>query len=665
ELVSRSSVAVISREDVESLETSNFRFFRMQKELLSNEFNQSGCIQNDPVLHKLFEDAIAVLRLAGADDNSAAGHKISEERCQESQRQQERSRQKKRRPDKKYEKQAERMPVITKSKRRKLERIKAPVVLLRKMRGVEVPSEEEQKSSVEQMLKYINQLPSQETFQPPPLPFVSLSVDENDVKYHDLTIPIDVMEHKPDSTGRIQDCTYLSSEKDVGLWKMLVASPTNCNVFVGGLSQGVTSEILRTAFEAFVLKGEEKNHLKAHVVMDTVRQQSKGYGFVTFPCRRSTELALICMQDFEIHGHAMQLGWGQENRKEKLSNVAGVSRVIVKDQKHLSDKVFVKSNGNVISDTVYSDAVAHSSKQSSKRCLSRWDQETPKKYQRTKELTELDTTQGGPSQERCMLDACQLASLSDGQLDHSKSAANDVARFTTHIKHVLQQIRLLQVARILTSGYNYPVACEQPLCLGENRPKACSQANYPVVTPYTSVLSLDAKQVCLGLVKSAKCSYYWSSMRMHVNAIDPLILRREGKKTRQEHCLVTLRGSILQLKTVCSNLRAFGVRGHIGVFGLHYEADNSRLYVVCAKHVTESQLVNEFSVFGAAQVKLNIDLSGLSKGCAFVQFPNGKCAEKAIKELHGKVVGGMPMKVMIAEPKVRKGSRTKKSSSHM
>ena len=42
----------------------------MQKELLSNEFNQSRCIQNDPVLHKLFEEAIAVLRLAGADDNS-------------------------------------------------------------------------------------------------------------------------------------------------------------------------------------------------------------------------------------------------------------------------------------------------------------------------------------------------------------------------------------------------------------------------------------------------------------------------------------------------------------------------------------------------------------------------------------------------------------------
>ena len=73
-------------------------------------------------------------------------------------------------------------------------------------------------------------------------------------------------------------------------------------------------------------------------------------------------------------------------------------------------------------------------------------------------------------------------------------------------KRVLQQIKLLQVARILTSGYNYLVACEQVLCLGKNRPKACSRANYPVVTPYTSVLSLDAKQVCLGLVKSAKCT---------------------------------------------------------------------------------------------------------------------------------------------------------------
>ena len=71
ELVSCSSVALILREDVGSPQTSNFRFVRMQKQLLSKETHQSGCIQNDLVLHKLFEDAIAVLRLAGGDDNSA------------------------------------------------------------------------------------------------------------------------------------------------------------------------------------------------------------------------------------------------------------------------------------------------------------------------------------------------------------------------------------------------------------------------------------------------------------------------------------------------------------------------------------------------------------------------------------------------------------------
>ena len=71
---------------------------------------------------------------------------------------------------------------------------------------------------------------------------------------------------------------------------------------------------------------------------------------------------------------------------------------------------------------------------------------------------------------------------------------------------------------------------------------------------------------------------------------------------------------------MCSNLRSCGVRGHLGVFGVHYEADNSRLYVVCAKHVTESQLQDEFTVFGSADVKLNFDANGLSKVIFNVSF---------------------------------------------
>lgn len=49
------------------------------------------------------------------------------------------------------------------------------------------------------------------------------------------------------------------------------------------------------------------------------------------------------------------------------------------------------------------------------------------------------------------------------------------------------------------------------------------------------------------------------------------------------------------------------------MFGVYYEADNSRLYVVCAKTVTEAQLLDEFKVFGTADVKLNKDVNGFSK----------------------------------------------------
>ena len=79
-----------------------------------------------------------------------------------------------------------------------------------------------------------------------------------------------------------------------------------------------------------------------------------------------------------------------------------------------------------------------------------------------------------------------------------------------------------------------------------------------------------------------------------------------------------------QIKSVCSKLRGCGVRGHLGVFGVHYEADNSRLYVVCAKHVTQTQLIDEFKVFGTTEVKLNCDVNGFSKVLVihFLSAPN-------------------------------------------
>ena len=64
----------------------------------------------------------------------------------------------------------------------------------------------------------------------------------------------------------IQECTYLSNEKDILVWKMLVKSPTNCNIFVGGLSPDFSSGMLRTAFETFCIKEEDRMRLEVNIV---------------------------------------------------------------------------------------------------------------------------------------------------------------------------------------------------------------------------------------------------------------------------------------------------------------------------------------------------------------------------------------------------------------
>ena len=84
-----------------------------------------------------------------------------------------------------------------------------------------------------------------------------------------LPVVFDLLKKEGDCIGNtqstsesIQDSTYLSNEKDISLWKMLVASPAKCNVFVGGLSPEVSSEILHAAFKTFIVEEEEKDKLK-------------------------------------------------------------------------------------------------------------------------------------------------------------------------------------------------------------------------------------------------------------------------------------------------------------------------------------------------------------------------------------------------------------------
>ncbi|XP_027050157.1 uncharacterized protein LOC113677537, partial [Pocillopora damicornis] len=336
---------------------------------ISVEDEEISDTQNDPVVHELFEDAIEVLRLLGADEKLSV-ECSSSERCHRNTQQG-----KKCQPHPSHRKYVKKPAEITRGKRRKLERIKAPVTILRKAKQLEVSSEE-QEVSVQKMLSYVNQMPHQENFQPPPLPFVSFGLDG--MNEHESLASSNSL--GPDSIT--QDHTYLSSEKDVALWKTLTASPNNCNIFVGGLHYGVVSEVLHTAFKAFCLKEEDEKKMKVELRFG---QKSSCYKNIF----DVTAFVANSMQEFEIYGHCMQLGWGQEKRDGVLSNTKdslGTKPGLKQCEKVSLHRTTTKTKGNIVSDRVFSEKEDLVPKTLLKRCTSRWDQETPRKIQKIEKL---------------------------------------------------------------------------------------------------------------------------------------------------------------------------------------------------------------------------------------------------------------------------------------
>ncbi|MDZ7750366.1 MAG: RNA-binding protein [Gammaproteobacteria bacterium] len=74
--------------------------------------------------------------------------------------------------------------------------------------------------------------------------------------------------------------------------------------------------------------------------------------------------------------------------------------------------------------------------------------------------------------------------------------------------------------------------------------------------------------------------------------------------------------------------------------------------------VTEEQLMQTFTEFGeVASVKLITDkFSGQSKGFAFVEMPNNREADVAIKTLNGSALAGRAVKVNQAQARSNKPS---------
>ncbi|EDV29885.1 uncharacterized protein TRIADDRAFT_52757 [Trichoplax adhaerens] len=380
---------------------------------------------------------------------------------------------------------------ITPQMKRSLESIKAPVILYRRndiQKSIRL-SDADQERSVKQMEQYIFSLPKQEPFLPPQIPMITLA---------------DPNIYEAGESYSVHDYQYLSSERDVALWHTIQSSPGNCNIFVRNLSVQVTKDILWEAFKPF----DSKN---AAITVNIIRNPStklpRGFGFVIFTNRRSAEEAMICMQDFELFGRNMQLGWGKSFLDQQPVTKAKTGDIDL-------DTVSIQESNT---DLIYNAA------DKPKRKRSRWD----------------------------------------------------------------------------------VVNCS-------NDPK--SKPNTQITLKSSSINSADL----IERLKKASNSLVWL--------------------TKQ------------QLKLVCKELRNTGVTGHIGVFGMYYEPDNRRLYVRYSVNVNMATLMLIFAKYGSAKVKANEKKQGRATGSAFVQYDNAESALKAMNELNGEEVGGLPLQLAIAEP---------------
>lgn len=82
-------------------------------------------------------------------------------------------------------------------------------------------------------------------------------------------------------------------------------------LFVGNLSWNVRDEELKEAFAPFGTVEE------AVIIIDRMKNRSKGFGFVTFSTEDEAQKAMTEMNGKEIDGRAVNVSLAREERKEE------------------------------------------------------------------------------------------------------------------------------------------------------------------------------------------------------------------------------------------------------------------------------------------------------------------------------------------------------------
>ncbi|KDR19108.1 hypothetical protein L798_06342, partial [Zootermopsis nevadensis] len=89
------------------------------------------------------------------------------------------------------------------------------------------------------------------------------------------------------------------------------SSPTNCTVYCGGLTNGLTEELMQKTFSPF------GNIQEIRVFKD------KGYAFVRFSTKESATHAIVAVHNTDINGQTVKCSWGKESGDPNNAQAAG------------------------------------------------------------------------------------------------------------------------------------------------------------------------------------------------------------------------------------------------------------------------------------------------------------------------------------------------------
>ncbi|XP_075223769.1 TIA1 cytotoxic granule associated RNA binding protein Rox8 [Lycorma delicatula] len=91
------------------------------------------------------------------------------------------------------------------------------------------------------------------------------------------------------------------------------SSPTNCTVYCGGFTNGLTDELVQKIFSPF------------GTIQDIRAFKDKGYAFIKFSTKEAATHAIEAIHNTEINGSTVKCFWGKESGDPNLQNAANAT----------------------------------------------------------------------------------------------------------------------------------------------------------------------------------------------------------------------------------------------------------------------------------------------------------------------------------------------------